>query len=279
MYSPVTILIDPLRAHPLVWIHRAEARAIVNELRAMGREVHVESFDPTRLPRRPPPLLRLSDPVMLRATRTLGAAGIDYHGPGAAALARCYDKWSAYQTVAAAGIDCPETRLADETDTLTRPVVIKPRQGSDSIGLRVLIEGAAPVRARNERTLVQEQVIGTEITIGVMGAAVGAPLRLLLPEGVPHTFLRKYLLRPRHEALAETDLVDRVRETALRIASALGADWAVRVDFILERSTGRLVFLECDAAPLAGPASAFAESLAASGMMRAVQLAQLLGEG
>jgi hypothetical protein len=38
----------------------------------------------------------------------------------------------------------------------------------------------------------------------------------------------------------------------------------------------RLVFLECDAAPLVGPASAFAASLAAAGMARDAQLHRLL---
>jgi hypothetical protein len=38
------------------------------------------------------------------------------------------------------------------------------------------------------------------------------------------------------------------------------------------------MFLECDAAPLVGPASAFAASLSASGMARAEQLARILGD-
>jgi D-alanine-D-alanine ligase-like ATP-grasp enzyme len=65
---------------------------------------------------------------------------------------------------------------------------------------------------------------------------------------------------------------------ALRAARVLGVDWAARVDFIHERGSDRLLFLECDAAPLVGPRSAFAASLAAGGMARDEQLARLLGE-
>lgn len=274
----VAVLIDPISLDALAWIHRAEARRIVTELRASGRTVNVEVFDQARIPSARLPLLRLSDPLMLRAVRFLTAAGVDYRGPGPAALARCYDKWSAYQSVAAHGVDCPVTRWADEADTLPRPVVLKPRGGSDSLGLRILQHGAVPSRLRNKHMLAQAQVLGVEMTVAVIDGAAGMPLRLILPEGVPYTFARKYLLRPRRAALSEGPLARRVAETAAHVASILGADWAVRVDFILERASQRLFFLECDAAPLVGPGTAFAESLAAAGMKRSMQLARLLGE-
>src|SRR5207253_112807 len=52
-------------------------------------------------------LLRLSDPVMLRATEALTRASIPYIGPGAPVMQLCYDKLAATQRVAAAGIACP----------------------------------------------------------------------------------------------------------------------------------------------------------------------------
>jgi hypothetical protein len=60
---------------------------------------------------------------------------------------------------------------------------------------------------------------------------------------------------------------------AEQIGRALGVDWAARVDFIVR--DGRPFFLECDAAPLVGPDSAFAASFAAAGVKRATQLAWL----
>jgi biotin carboxylase len=215
---------------------------------------------------------------MVDAVRALDAAAISYHGPGKAPLERCYDKWRAYTEVSAAGIDCPETRLAVDDDGFGRPVVLKPRCGSDSIGLRVVRSGPVPERLRNEAMLVQPQIFGAELTVGIVDGHAGEPLRLGLAEGVPYTFLRKYLQRPRRAPLTDRTLATRVQHIALAAARTLGVDWAARVDFIHERTSGRLLFLECDAAPLVGPASAFAASLAAGGMARAEQLGRLLGE-
>ena len=102
------------------------------------------------------------------------------------------------------------------------------------------------------------------------------PLQLDLPAGTPYTFARKYLLRPGRGPLADATLAERVRELALTIAGLFAVNWAARIDLIHETATGRLRFLECDVAPLVGPASAFAASLAAAGMARAEQLELLL---
>jgi len=275
---PLIILIDPWRIDPLAWLHRAEARAIARELRRAGYGVEVRAFDPHALPQDVRILLRLSDPVMVDAVRACADAGISYRGPGPAALECCYDKWRACLTVAHAGVDCPETRFASEDDGSRRPAIVKPRRGSDSIGLHVVRAGRLPARLRSASMLVQPQVFGMELTVGVIDGVAGRPLRVELPEGVPYTFLRKYLRQPKRAPLADRNLETRARHSALAAARALGVDWAARVDFIHERATGRLLFLECDAAPLIGPASAFAASLSASGMPRAEQLARLLGE-
>jgi D-alanine-D-alanine ligase-like ATP-grasp enzyme len=275
---PLTVLIDPWRIDLLAWLHRAEARALVRELRATGRIVYVRRLDRQDLPQAERILLRLSDPVMVDAVRALVAAGIRYRGPGRDALERCYDKWCAYQLAEQAGIECPETRFAAAEDGLRRPVVVKPRRGSDSIGMRVIRTGAIPANLRSEAVLVQPQIFGSELTVGVIDGMAGEPLKLALADGVPYSFARKYFRPPNRAPLADRDLAARVRHTALTAAQALGVDWAARVDFIYERASGRLLFLECDAAPLVGPASAFAASLSASGMARAEQLARILGD-
>jgi hypothetical protein len=82
-------------------------------------------------------------------------------------------------------------------------------------------------------------------------------------------FLRKYLWRPAREALRD----EAIRDAALAAGGALGVDWAARVDFTVR--DGRPHFLECNAAPLVGPDSAFAASFAAAGVKRVIQLAWL----
>jgi D-alanine-D-alanine ligase-like ATP-grasp enzyme len=235
----------------LAWIHRAEARRIAAELGA-----------PLDIYRGQGGLLRLSDPVMLRATQELTRAGIPYIGPGATVMQLCYDKPAASERVAAAGIGCP-------VPATTFPMVIKPRRGSDSIGVRVARSGPIPAGH-----IGQEWIRGVEVTVAYIGGTVGAPLKIVLPQGALYTFARKYLLRPRREVLSGP-LVQRVRDTALKVARLLGVDWAARVDFICEARRDRLYFLECDVAPLIGVGSTFAESLLAGGMPRAEQLRRL----
>jgi D-alanine-D-alanine ligase-like ATP-grasp enzyme len=193
-------------------------------------------------------------------------------------MERCYDKYEACRIAAARGVSCPATALAHEADAIPRPLVLKPRRGSDSIGVRLIADGAIPARKRNADHIAQEQVRGTELTVSVFRGRVGMPLRIDLPEGVPYSFARKYVLRPRSSPLVESELARRIRSAALEVAGILGADWAARIDLIIETASGRLRFLECDVAPLVGAGSAFAESFAAAGMTREEQLRLLLGE-
>jgi len=275
----LVVVIEPWRAHPLAWIHRGEARAIANELRRAGRVVtEVRYRGVAGLP--PGPLLlRVSDPVMLDAAQALTRASIPYFGPSAAAMARCYDKWEAHRRVTAGGVDCPATVLGTDVGALPFPLVVKPRQGSDSIGMRLVGTGPVPARARTDGYIAQERIVGVELTAAVIGGRLGAPLQLQLPEGTPYTFWRKYLLRPGRAPVADAALAERVREVALKIAGVLGTDWATRIDLIHETATGRLRFLECDVAPLVGPGSAFAASLAAAGIALDEQLRLLLEAG
>jgi D-alanine-D-alanine ligase-like ATP-grasp enzyme len=274
----VTVLRESWRPHPLAWIHRAEARSFAGELRRAGYATRLIRFRDDRIHRLPAGLLllRVSDPVMLAAARALTRAGRPFRGPGAAVMDRCYDKYEAYRIATANGVDCPLTALANEAGTMPFPLVLKPRRGSDSIGVRVLGDGPIPAYARTQDYITQEYVRGAELTVAIFRDRSGMPLRILLPQATPYSFVRKYLLRPRHAALDHADLAERVRRTALDIGGIFGVDWAARIDLIHEPGTNRLRFLECDVAPLVGANSAFAASFKAAGVSRAEQLRMLL---
>ena len=280
MPASVIVLREAWRPHPLAWIHRAEAQSIARELQRAGRAVTLVEFREDTVSALPPGtlLLRVSDPVMLYAATRLTRAALSYVGPGAEAIERCYDKHRAHAVAIAAGVDSPATALASAPEVIPYPLILKPRRGSDSIGVRLLPSGPIPAAARNEDTIVQEYVRGTELTVAVIHGRVGTPLQILLPEGKPHSFLRKYLLRPERAPVTDTGLAERVQRLALSIARAFAVDWAVRIDLIHETGSGRLRFLECDAAPLVGPDSGFAASLAAAGISRDEQLRLLLNE-
>ena len=271
------VLHDAWRPHPLAWIHRREARQIVQELRRSGHAVRRCAFGRSAIAdssagRR---ILRLSDPVMFEAVEALSSAGVPYIGPGFEAMKRCYDKYAATRLLAARGFTCPETELGTEADRIGVPVVVKPRWGSDSIGLRRYAHGPVPARKRNERYIVQRYIRGADITIGILDGQAGAPLHIRTPDGTLYTFARKYVLRPRIVPVTEQRFATRVRVEAVRIAAALGVDWAARIDFIHERGADMLYFLECDVAPLVGRGSAFDMSLRAAGFARSEQLKRL----
>lgn len=271
---------DPWRLHPLVWIHRSEARAIARELRRAGHAVRCSALGRSGTAdagaRR---ILRLSDPVMFEAAQALSSVGVPYIGPGLEAMKRCYDKYAAGRLVAAAGFACPDTELGTEAGRVPFPMVLKPRFGSDSIGLRRYTRGPIPADKRSDRYIVQRYIRGAEITVGVLNGEAGAPLHIRIPDGALYTFMRKYVLRPRVAPLAEARLAARVRDEALRLAATLRVDWAARIDFIYAAQTDTLYFLECDVAPLVGPGSAFDTSLRAAGVTRSEQLQRLFRGG
>ncbi len=276
----VTVLRESWHPHPLAWIHRAEARSIAEELRRGGYAVRLVRFQDDSVSDLSPGLLllRISDPVMLAAVQMLTRAARPFLGPGAAVMERCYDKYEAHRIATANGVDCPATALASEASAIPFPLVLKPRRGSDSIGVRLLWASPIPAYARTDAYITQQYVRGAELTVAVFRDRAGMPLRILLPEATPYSFFRKYLLRPRHAPLADEGLAEQVRRTALEIAGTFGVDWAARIDLIHETGTDRLRFLECDVAPLVGATSAFAVSLEAAGMSRAEQLRMLLNE-
>jgi D-alanine-D-alanine ligase-like ATP-grasp enzyme len=276
----VTVLRESWHWHPLAWIHRAEARSVAEELRRAGYAVQLIRFRDNSVSGLPPGLLllRVSDPVMLVAVQTLTRATRPFLGPSAVVMERCYDKYEAHRLATANGVDCPATVLASEASPMPFPLVLKPRRGSDSIGVRLLQDGPIPAHARSDGYITQQYVRGAELTVAVFRDRAGMPLHILLPEATPYSFLRKYLLRPRHAPLADTRLAERVCRTALEIVGIFAVDWAARIDLIHETGTDRLRFLECDVAPLVGANSAFAASFEAAGMSRAEQLRMLLNQ-
>jgi D-alanine-D-alanine ligase-like ATP-grasp enzyme len=259
---------EPWRAHPLAWIHRAEAAEIAREL-----GVPLATLGEPPLERRP--ILRVSDAEMLRVAGDLTLAGVAYCGPRPEVMEVCYDKLQATRLVAGEGIDCPKTTLASSSGALAFPLILKPRRGSDSLGVRLVRKGPLPERCRSAEFIVQEYVRGTEITIGLIGGRIGRPLAIGLPRGRLYSFARKYLLRPRRELMHDLRLAMQAREAAARIARLLAVNWAARIDFIAQPG-GRLCFLECDVAPLVSARSAFAASLAAGGIDRTEQLRLLV---
>jgi hypothetical protein len=175
----VAVIIEPWRAHPLAWIHRGEGRAIARELGQANRPVTVLPFRADRAAELPPgSLLRLSDPAMFAAAQALGRAGIRATSVRALQSARCMTNgWrTASRTPPAWTVP---TALAPDAG-FRLPLVVKPRCGSDSLGMRLVRAAHSAKRAR-ARASSQERIVGAELTVGVIHDCVGMPLRIDLP--------------------------------------------------------------------------------------------------
>ena len=82
---------------------------------------------------------------------------------------------------------------------------------SRAIGLK-RVHGAVPAYARTDAWLVQEYVIGAELTVAVLRTPVGHPLRIALPEGTAYSFARKYLLPVRRVPINNAALAEQLSE-------------------------------------------------------------------
>ena len=81
---------------------------------------------------------------MLAAVKALTHARRPFLGPSTAVMERCYDKYGAYRMATANDVDCPATMLANDVDVIPFPIVLKPRRGSDSIGVHIVRAGRLP---------------------------------------------------------------------------------------------------------------------------------------
>lgn len=276
----IHVIAPALSRDPVSWAHRVEARMLARELLTMGYEATVIVYkNPQTLNglggiR----LLRLSDELMVKATRELTTAGIKYVGPSPGVLEECYDKLFAEEQAEKSGVFCPPTFTADDSVALAPPLLLKPRRGSDSLGIKMCRDGKVPKSRTTSEYLVQPFIVGAEVTVAVLNGKVGVPVEIMRPEGKLYSFLRKNLMKTKKKELDDPELSKRIQRIAAQIAEIFAIDWAARVDFLYEKASGRIYFLECDAAPAIGVSSSFADSLRRMGVTREEQIALIVGD-
>ncbi|MEE9232934.1 MAG: hypothetical protein V3U07_05725 [Nitrospirales bacterium] len=88
------------------------------------------------------------------------------------------------------------------------------------------------------------------------------------------SIIRKFQLKEREEP----ELSNRIQGIAAQVAEIFSIDWAARVDFLYDKGSGRIYFLECDAAPTIGTSSSFAGSPRRMGVTREEQIALIVGD-
>ncbi len=196
----------------------------------------------------------------------LETLGIPHTGSGVLAAALAMDKTMAKIVLSAAGLTVSrgvEVTRATRAESGWRaavvyPAVVKPvRQGS-SIGLSVLrdadgLDAALDVAfEHDDRVLVEEQVIGTEVTCGVIGndSLQALPLVEIVANGPVFDYQAKYDPSASQEicpARVAPAVAAAAQDAALRAHRALGCRGLSRVDLIVRE--GKPVVLEVNTMP------------------------------
>jgi D-alanine-D-alanine ligase len=223
-----------------------------------------------------------------------------YTGAGLLAMAAGMDKWITKRIWESEGLPVvpyvgvtEERWLAQRQDVLAKagllglPLFIKPANLGSSIGVEKVKDladlGGALDRAFrfDRRVLVEQGLTVREIEVAVLGGDepfVSKPGEVLVGDEF-YTFEDKYLAgKSRTQIPAElpAELADLVQKQAARAFKSLDAYGMARVDFFLERLTGRIYLNEINMIPGFTSISMYPKMMAASGVPYAELLSRLI---
>jgi D-alanine-D-alanine ligase len=197
--------------------------------------------------------------------------GIPYVGSGVLGSALAMDKAMAKRMMAAEGIPTPRgirlTRAAFNEDGAAAlrlaegvgaPAVVKPSRQGSSIGMSLVTRveemaaALAEAFAYDSELLVEERVVGTELTVGVIGnrALTALPVVEIVPKRAFFDYRAKYdpaLSEEICPARLPVETAEQAQELGLRAHRALGCRGLSRTDMIL--GDRGLVVLEVNTLP------------------------------
>ncbi len=267
------------------WICRPDALALLNAAAAFrlpgtdrgAGELSDEVFEPEpRLPAGLDVVFPLvhgptgEDGVLQGMLETVG---VPYVGCGVAASAVCMDKHLTKTVLRGAGlpvVDWMAVRAAEwqgDADgvverlaALGLPVFVKPANMGSSVGISRAGDAAALRRGIDEAlrydrlVLVEKAVDAREIECSVLGndAPEASPPGEIIPEREFYDYRAKYLedsSRLSIPAELDADQVERVQRLAVAAFRAVGGSGMARVDFLLDRQSGRLELNEINTIP------------------------------
>ncbi|MBU0637548.1 MAG: D-alanine--D-alanine ligase [Planctomycetes bacterium] len=243
-------------------------RAVAEALRRRGHRVHVADIGPDNLD-------ALSEPAdvvfpALHGTfgedgtvqRLMEERGIRFVGSGARASALAIDKIATKEVVREHGLDTPAFEIRTESNAdlplqgLHLPVVVKPADQGSSVATFVVERGdeLAPavttvVRGFG-RALVEQFVVGDELTVGIVGHETLPPI-CIRPRRDFYDYEAKYqddATEYVFDAGHSKELLGRARALSSQAFALLECRHLARVDWIVD-GAGKLWFLEVNTLP------------------------------
>jgi D-alanine-D-alanine ligase len=231
--------------------------------------------------------------------------GLAYVGSGVRASACAMDKVLSKHVFRSAGLpvaddqlvrrhENPERALERILDTLGPSVVVKPSRQGSALGV-TLVNDAQQLAAAldtalafDELVLVEERIIGREITVGVLdeqrpdGALFRRPhpvIEILTPEGTWYDYAHRYTAgesRHRIPATLDEPVTRTLQDIAMSAHDWLGCRDLSRADFVVT-ADDRIVLLEVNTLPGMTPTSLYPEGAAELGLDFPALTALLVG--
>ncbi|MFE9246053.1 D-alanine--D-alanine ligase [Nocardiopsis sp. NPDC006938] len=302
----VLVLAGGLSPEHEVSVH--SGRSVAEALRRLDVEVQVADVDSGLLGRLAADPPQVVFPVLHGAAGEDGAirevlelVGVPYVGARPDACRLAYTKPAAKALLAEKGVRVPRgatlpksafhdlgapallDRLADR---LGLPLFVKPDRGGSAFGatpvtsVPELSTALVSCFAYSDSALVEEQVQGTELAVGVLDTGDG-PVALppveIVPDGGVYDYAARYTAGRTEffcPARLDEDVVAAATEVALTAHRTLGLRDFSRTDLIVD-ARGEAIFLETNVAPGLTETSTFPMASAAAGLDFAVVCREL----
>lgn len=202
--------------------------------------------------------------------------GLPYTGSRIQSSALAMDKERTKQILGAAGLPVPKGKFVthpNETIEFDGPYVVKPNAQGSTVGLS-FVENRSELAAAIERALrydasalVEERLVGMEISVPVLGDRALLPVEIAPTSGV-YDFASKYEKGATEEivpARLSEEVIKRTQEYALRAHQEMGCRGATRTDMIVVGNQDPVI-LEVNTLPGMTATSLLPNSAAAMGI-------------
>lgn len=211
--------------------------------------------------------------------RLLDTTGKPYLGSDAAASELCFDKVRLRELVTANGILVPQGEVVTaenftKSQLVRAPFVLKPIDEGSSVGTMIARElpydeeKAASLLKTHGAMLLEELIVGDEITVPVLGNDALPVIEIIPPSGKEFDYENKYngatseLCPPRN---VDQGLQEKAQRLAELVHSLSGARHLSRTDMMIDKS-GKIYVLEINTMPGMTAQSLFPKSGAAAGI-------------
>lgn len=212
----------------------------------------------------------------------LGERGIAFTGAREASSRLAFDKVKSKNKFVAANVSTPKSAVVMVSDAATSPVglpccVKPPREGS-SVGVHLVHTqeewdaAIADAGKYSDDILVEELIVGKELTVGVVGNET-LPIVHIQPRSGFYDISNKYPWMTGDgggsdyycPADLSTEITEQVQQEALKAHQSLGVEIYSRVDVLLDDSSGVPYVLEVNTLPGMTETSLLPKAAAAAG--------------